>query len=70
MSTEMKNQMVWGFRSSVIRELFSTSERFATNQLIRKLRLLLSKAGEHGCFIEKAQTSAGSDQQKMGVNMK
>jgi hypothetical protein len=70
MNIEIKNQMVWGFRYATIRELFSPKERFETNQLIRGLKILLSQAGEYGCFTEKAQTNTISSQQKMGVNMK
>ena len=53
MNIEIKNQMVWG----TIRAMFSSSERFETDQLIRKLKILLSQASEHGCFITKTQTS-------------
>ena len=62
--------MKWGFRASTIRELFSSKERYATNQLIHHLRMLLANADEYGCFIENVQTSKISFQQKMGVNMK
>lgn len=55
MNIEIKNQMVWGLCKLTIRELFSPKERFETNQLIRGLKILLSQAGEYGCFTQQTQ---------------
>ncbi len=65
MSIGLRKPMVWGFRASMIKEMFSPSELYETNRLIARLKILLSNAGEHGCFMNSAQTNDVSGVQRL-----